>query len=386
MKAQFIYSVAALATFPIVVNAQVNAENTGAITIKKNETSWLKESVDLAPGKYSFLSGTNAFGKDAVLSITGAGIKQEVNKKLAATDKIEAYFEITAKSKVTITVTAAAARTADTSVASSKIQLNFSFTNVAQKLFVEYNKVTGALATAEYTGHESDAATYTSLYTRIMAIQGANYAFYVADSEGLQTIYADQAVVTGLALYSDIQDALAKVQGKEKTYQLGLLDGNDGLGGLDARYLKLNDKANGGDYDTSYITLALSGKKTDAKTARDAYENDATAEKLQAAKDALKAYGDELTKEEGVKTKNEAAKANLDAALKAVYEANGNTDFYHQSLVQIETQYEGARYAELKTELLEALLAYVSGPTSDYKTVADAIEASYQAKTADSKQ
>ena len=54
MKAQFIYSVAALATFPIVVNAQVDAENTGAITIKKNETSWTKTSKRLAKGKYSF--------------------------------------------------------------------------------------------------------------------------------------------------------------------------------------------------------------------------------------------------------------------------------------------------------------------------------------------
>ena len=38
MKAQLIYSVAALATFPIVVNAQVNADNIGKITAKKGVT------------------------------------------------------------------------------------------------------------------------------------------------------------------------------------------------------------------------------------------------------------------------------------------------------------------------------------------------------------
>ena len=54
MKAQFIYSVAALATFPIVVNAQVEAENIGKITAKKDGTAWTK-NVELAPGKYTFL-------------------------------------------------------------------------------------------------------------------------------------------------------------------------------------------------------------------------------------------------------------------------------------------------------------------------------------------
>ena len=57
MKAQFIYSVAALATFPIVVNAQVDAENIGKITAKKDGTAWTKETADpLAKGKYTFKS------------------------------------------------------------------------------------------------------------------------------------------------------------------------------------------------------------------------------------------------------------------------------------------------------------------------------------------
>ena len=55
MKAQLIYSVAALATFPIVVNAQVDAENIGKITAKKNEVLHGQRIKELAPGKYSFL-------------------------------------------------------------------------------------------------------------------------------------------------------------------------------------------------------------------------------------------------------------------------------------------------------------------------------------------
>ncbi|UPS44984.1 hypothetical protein M1D30_02110 [Prevotella sp. E15-22] len=377
MKAQFIYSVAALATFPIVVNAQVDAEDTGAITIQKDATSWSKESVDLAPGKYSFLSGINAFGKDAVLSITGAGIKQGVNKKLAATDSIAADFEITAKSKVTITVTAAAAMTANASVAESKIQLNFDFTKVAQLLKIEYNKVTNALAAANYEEKAQDAQLHSALYDRIVAIAGAKYAFYAANTEGLQAIYAgDQTNVADLQLYKDIVKALEDVLAAEKKYQLGLLDGDDGLKGLNARYDALAASVD----VISYQTKALNDAKKAAEDARDAYNTDATAEKLQAAKDALKAYGDELTKEEGVKKDNEEAHTSLLETLSAVY--GGTNSYYNTTVTQINTLYT-ARYADLKKALEPALQDIVTG--EDYTSVTKAIQDSYEAKTAKSK-
>ena len=380
MKAQLIYSVAALATFPIVVNAQVNAEDTGAITIKKNETSWMKESVDLAPGKYSFLSGINAFGKDAVLSITGAGIKQGVNKKLAATDNIAADFEITAKSKVTITVTAAAAMAADASVAESKIQLNFNFSKVAELLQIEYNKVTNALAAANYEEKAKDAQSYSALYDRIVAIANADYDFYVAnsvkDSEELNKIYADQSDVTSLELYQKIGQALVKVLEKEKNYQLDLLNGDDGLGGLLVRY---NALAKSGDV-ISYQTKALNDAKKAAEDARDAYNADATAEKLTAAKTALGKYGEALALEEGVKKANEEAHTSLLETLSAVY--GGTNNYYNTTVTQINTLYT-ARYADLKKDLLPALESIVTG--KDYTSVTEAIKESYEAKTAKSK-
>lgn len=383
MKAQFIYSVAALATFPIVVNAQVNAEDTGAITIKKNETSWTKTSKELAKGKYSFLGGINAFGKDAVLKIEATGV--DVTKTLKKDEAITADFELADASTVKITVTAAAAMAADASVAESKIQLNFDFTKVAQLLFIEYNKVTTALSAAEYPGKTAAAAKFSAYYDRIMAIQGADYAYYVSETEGLKGISSGEqgeADVKTLGLYTKIQEALQEVQNDERDYQVEQLNGGTGgLTDLNTRYTKL-----GADYGVNYITTALTTKKNAAENARDAYNTDPTAEKLQAAKDARTAYKNEVVKEEGVAAKNETAKANLDAALKAVYDPSGLTGYYKESLTQIDAQYEGTRYQKLKAELLMALYAYVSGSNSAYETVAAAIQASYANKKADADQ
>lgn len=374
MKAQFIYSVAALATFPIVVNAQVDAENTGAITIKKNETSWTKTSKELAKGKYSFLGGINAFGANAVLKIEATGV--DVTKTLKKDEAITADFELADASTVKITVTAAAAMAADASVAESKIQLNFDFTKVAQLLKIEYNKVTNALAAANYEGKAKDAQDYSALYDRIVAIAGADYAFYAADTEGLQAIAGDQTVVTGLELYQKIGEAYADVLAKEKKYQLDLLDGDDGLKGLKARYDAL---AASGDV-ISYQTKALNDAKKAAEDARDAYNADATAEKLTAAKTALGKYGEALALEEGVKKANEEAHTSLLETLSAVY--GGTNCYYNTTVTQINTLYT-ARYADLKKDLLPALETIVTG--EDYTSVTKAIKDSYEAKTAKSK-
>lgn len=374
MKAQLIYSVAALATFPIVVNAQVDAENTGAITIKKNETSWTKTSKELAKGKYSFLGGINAFGANAVLKIEATGV--DVTKTLKKDEAITADFELAGASTVKITVTAAAAMAADASVAESKIQLNFDFTKVAELLQIEYNKVTNALASANYEEKAKDAQLHSALYDRIVAIAGADYAFYAADTEGLQTIAGDQTVVTGLKLYQKIGEALVDVLAKEKNYQLDLLDGDDGLKGLKARYDAL---AESGDV-ISYQTKALNDAKKAAEDARDAYNADATAENLTAAKTALGKYGEALALEEGVKKANEEAHTSLLETLSAVY--GGTNSYYNTTVTQINTLYT-ARYADLKKDLSPALQAIVTG--EDYTSVTKAIKDSYEAKTAKSK-
>ena len=379
MKAQFIYSVAALATFPIVVNAQVDADNIGKITAKKDGTAWTK-AIELAPGKYSFKSAISAgtAGKKATVSILDGTTPIVADFQVTVGEAISKDFEVSTKKTVTIKVVSEAAD-ADFIADESVVQLNFNFSKVAELLQIEYNKVTNALAAAEYTGKASEVQAYSAYYDRILAIASADYAFYAKDDEGLQAIYAgNQSVVTGLDLYSDIQDALADVLAKEKSYQLALLDGNDGLTGLNARYDLL--KANGD--VISYITDALTAKKTAATDARNAYDADASGANLTAAKNALKTYKDELEKEEAVKKANEDAKKNLDAALAGVYVYGSTTSYYAEALKQIDEQYT-ARYTDLKNELTAELAAIVGG--TDYTSVAEAIVAAYNAKTANAK-
>lgn len=377
MKAQLIYSVAALATFPIVVNAQVNADNIGKITAKKDGTAWTK-NIELAPGKYSFKSAisTGTAGKKATVSILAGTTPIVDNFDVTVGAAISKDFTLSATTTVTINVVSEAGASADFIADESVVQLNFNFTKVAELLQIEYNKVTNALASANYEGKAQDAQLHSALYDRIVAIAGADYAFYAADTEGLQTIAGDQTVVTGLKLYQKIGEALVDVLAKEKDYQLDLLNGDDGLGGLLVRY---NALAKSGDV-ISYQTKALNDAKKAAEDARDAYNTDATAEKLQAAKDALKAYGDELTKEEGVKKANEEAHTSLLETLSAVY--GGTNSYYNTTVTQINTLYT-ARYADLKKDLLPALEAIVTG--EDYTSVTKAIKDSYEAKTAKSK-
>jgi hypothetical protein len=382
MKAQFIYSVAALATFPIVVNAQIEAVNIGKITALKDGTTWTKETSDLAKGKYTFKStvvSTGTAGKKAnVYILNGVTVlasgEFEVGKLISLDFDLDLVDD--AKTKVTVKVVSEAAA-ADFVVDESLIQLNYDFTKVAQLLKIEYNKVTNALAAANYEEKAQDAQGYSALYDRIVAIAGANYAFYAADTEGLQAIYAgDQTNVAVLKLYQEIGQALTVVLAKEKKYQLDLLDGDDGLGGLLVRY---NALAASGDV-ISYQTKALNDAKKAAEDARDAYNTDATAENLTAAKKALGAYGEALAFEEGVKKANEEAHNDLLKTLSAVY--GGTNSYYDATVTQINTLYT-ARYADLKKDLLPALNAIVTG--EDYASVTKAIKDSYEAKTAKSK-
>lgn len=388
MKAQFIYSVAALATFPIVVNASVEADNIGKITAAKDGTAWTK-NVELAPGKYTFKNTVLATGtanKKAKVEVLDGATPLATAVEVKVGEVFTIDFTLTATKTVTFKVTNLDNQN-DFVADGASVILNFEFTKVAQLLFIEYNKVTSALSAAEYTGKAADAAKYSELYDRIMAIQGADYDFYKADTEGLQAIYdkeLGEADVQTLDLYSDIQDALTKVQTNEKNYQLAQLNGgNDGLNDLNARYNTLQTS-----YVVNYVTTALTTKRTAALDARDAYANDPTAEKLQAAKDARAAYKTEVVKEEGVAAKNETAKTNLDAALKAVYDPNNQTGYYKESLTQIDAQYKDAndvdRYSDLKGELKTELANIVGG--TDYTSVFNAIKASYEAKTADGNQ
>ena len=372
MKAQLIYSVAALATFPIVVNAQVNADNIGKITAKKDGTAWTK-NIELAPGKYTFKSAisTGTAGKKATVSILNGSTTIVDDFDVTVGAAISKDFTLDATTTVTIKVVSEVA-SADFIADESVVQLNFNFSKVAELLQIEYNKVTQVLAEAQYDGKATDAQTHSALYDRIVSIANADYAFYKANTEGLQAIYNDQTQVSsGFTLYDNIADALNDVKTKEVAY----LDGSNGLGGLDTRYNSLND-----DFDISYVTTALTASKTAAKSARDAFNSEPTAENLKDAKAKIEAYKKAIENEEGVKTDNEDANNYLKAELGKV---NGDpTSYYATSLAQIATQYAdpNSRYADLKGQVETALAAIVTGTGNFYDPVVTAINTQYTAK------
>lgn len=381
MKAQFIYSVAALATFPIVVNAQVEAENIGKITAKKDGTAWEKQTENLVQGKYTFKStvlSTGTAGKKATVSILDEASNVLVTGQFEVGKEISLNFQLDATEKVKVKVVSEAA-SADFVVDGSVVQLNYNFSKIAELLQIEYNKVTQILGQAQYADKVADAQTYSALYDRVMAIANADYTYYKNETEGLKALYAgDQTVVTGLSLYTEIQNAISSVKTKELAY----LDGNDALGGLNTRYNKLADTANGGDYEISYITSALSGAKAAAKVARDAFENEPTAANLIEAKAKIDAYKAEIETVEGIKTDNETANNELKAELAKVY--GGTASYYLTSLNQIDAQYDPVtRFGDLKGEVKAALLAIVGG--SDYTDVQTSIQNKYVAKQSKAK-
>ena len=369
MKAQFIYSVAALATFPIVVNAQVNAESIGKITAAKDGTAWTKD-IALVPGKYTFKSGVSVgtAGKKATVSILDGATPIVPDFQVTVGDPISKDFVVSTNKTVTIKVvseTAAADFVADESV----VQLNFNFSKVAELLQIEYNKVTQILGQAQYADKVADAQTCSALYDRVMAIANADYTYYKNETEGLKALYAgDQTDVTGLSLYTEIQSAINTV----KTNELAYLDGDNALGGLNTRY---NNLAN--NYAINYVTSALSGAKTAAKNARNAFNSEPTAANLIDAKAKIAAYKLEIETVEGIKTDNEDANTYLVQELEKVY--GGATSYYLTSLEQIAAQYAPlTRFADLKGEVEAALSAIVGG--SDYTDVQTSIHNKYIAK------
>lgn len=373
MRTEFIYSVAALASFPIVVNAQVNADNIGKITAKKDGTAWTK-NVELAPGKYTFKNTVLATGtanKKAKVEVLDGATPLATAVEVKVGEVFTIDFELATTKTVTFKVTNQDNKK-DFVADGAAVILNFNFTNVAQLLQIEYNKVTQILGQAQYDGKAADAQEYSAYYDRVMAIANADYAYYKDETEGLKGLYAgDQTNVTGLKLYNDIQTAISTVKTKELAY----LDGDDALGGLNTRYSKLADTANGGDYEISYITSALSDAKTAATNARNAFEEEPTATNLIAAKDKIAAYKTAIETVEGIKTDNETANNDLKAELDKVY--GGATSYYLTSLEQIDNQYT-ARYTDLKGEVKAALAAIVGG--SDYTDVQTSIHNKYIAQ------
>lgn len=365
MRTEIIYSVAALVSFPIVVNAEAVAVNVGKITAAKDGTAWTKDC-DLVSGKYTFKNTVNATGttgkKATVEILNGSTSLKTAEVEVGKTFSVD--FELTGAATVTLKVTSEVAE-ADFVADNATVELNFLFSKTAELLKIEYNKVTQVLAEADYENKAADAQEYSKLYDRVIAIANGSYDVY--KEEGLDAIYNDAANVAGLSLYSDIANALTDVKNKE----LALLDGDKNLGGLNTRYDKLDHG-----FGINYVTSALKTKKNAANTARDTFDSEPTAANLTAVKEAIAAYEIELKKEEEVKDVNEEANTALVNELAKVY--GGTESYYTNALAQIAAQYTAPRYSDLKTQV-EAELAAIVGST-DYTTVEENIKSAYKAK------
>jgi hypothetical protein len=355
MRTEFIYSLAALSAIPVVANADAEAYKAGDVQTVGTASDVELEVGTLAKGKYTLTSDAISGANLTVKIMYMAGETPMELTSTTTTDGNGISLSFTVDQELTgVKIVLVHGATAIT-VPAPVITLKFDFALVANKLQIEHNKLTQALAGYEYEKSAENTAA-VGYYDRIMAIANADYAFYKANTEGLQSLSEDQSNVNGLALYGAIQGTFNTAKGKENTYQQNTLGGGDGLlGQYDATYEDLKTQ-----YDVNYVTNALTNAKTAAWAAYDTYIADVTNfDNRTAAKNAIAAYKTALDGVVTVKNDNEGAKTELDAALNSVYGADNS--YYAQTLAAINTNYAGERYAELKAELTTALAAIVNG-------------------------
>ena len=366
MRTEFVYSVAALAAFPILVNAQTEAISFGKVTATKDGVAVSKEAKGLVPGKYSLITSatTGTAGKKATVTIK-QGTTELAKKDFTVGQTVALDFTVTSAGDVTVEFKSEAGVASDFVADGAKVNLDFDFSAVASKLLIEYNKLSTALATYQYEEAEADIRTYSSLYDRITAIANADYKFYAANTDGLQALYADQSSVTGLALYTEIGNAFDKTKADEYKYYLG--GGNGVLDKLNARYSDLAGTPN-------YQTKDLTNAKNAATKALTTWNSEPTVDNHEALKKAAEAYKTQVEARESVKKDNETTKTNLDKALAAVY---GNTDSYYAETLKIIEGAYTANYADLKKELLAELNALVASGNTAYTPVKEAIQTAY---------
>jgi len=372
MRTEFIYSLAALSAIPVVANADAEAYKADAVQTVSTAEDVVLQVGNLAKGKYTLTSAAIS-GADLTVKVM-AGENQIASGETSDGEGISLSF--TALNELTDVKIVLVHGTTAITVPAPVITLKFDFALVANKLQIEHNKLTQALAGYEYEKSEENTAA-VGYYDRIMAIANADYAFYKANTEDLQSLSEDQSNVNDLALYGEITTTYNAAKGKEQGYQQNTLGGGDGLlGQYDAIYTDLET----GYVPVNYVTTDLTNAKTAAWAAYDTYINDVTNfDNRTAAKNAIAAYKTALDGVVTVKNDNEGAKTELFEALNAVY-GGGNSSYYAQTMTAINTNYAGERYEALKGELTTALGAIVNG--EDYTNVQTAIYTAYTNKTA----
>lgn len=375
MRKEFVYSLAALSAIPVVANADAEAYKATAVQTVGTADVELEVGT-LAKGKYTLTSDAISGANLTVRIMYMAGETPMELTSTTTTDGNGISLPFTVDQELTgVKIVLVHGATAIT-VPAPVITLKYNFALVANKLQIEHNKLTQALAGYEYPEKTTENAAAVAYYDRIMAIAAADYAFYKANTEGLQILSENQSNVNDLALYGEITATYAAAKNNEKGHQQTTLGGGNGLlGQYDLTYADLET----GYLPVNYVTTDLTNAKTAAWAAYDTYIADVTNfDNRTAAKDAIAAYKTALDGVVTVKNDNEGAKTELIEALNAVYGATNS--YYKQTIDAINTNYDGERYAALRTELTTALQAIVSG--EDYTNVQTAIYTAYENKTA----
>jgi len=376
MRTEFIYSVAALAAVPVVANADADAFKADAVQTVTTSDVELNVGT-LVKGKYIL--------KIDPITITNAAAGDKLTVKLMAGDIEKGSWQVASGSGLNEDFTfdsnfdnvkiVLVHGTKQVTVPAPVITLNYKFDKVAEKLMVEYQKVTTVMGITDYEGKTADINTYSALYDRINAIKNADYAFYRDNTlEELQSLATDQSDVTGLPIYTELGTALTVVKAKVSNK---LINGEGGGESLLTRYNAL---------ETIYKTPNLNTAKNGYDQAKNQYNTDQTIVNLQALKTAIETFKTELETQEGVKTANEAAKTTIDNELKAVYNNATPTDeasYYAIGKQQINANYvdatDASRYNTIKGEAIAALDALVGTGSNNakYQAAVDAIDDAY---------
>lgn len=378
MRTEFVYSLAALAAFPMIANANINATDWKAMTAQKDKPATAK--VTLAKGSYVLLTDGNIAGT--------TGHKLTLTVKAGASTLKEATVDVgKAPEKFTFDIASdgteielIGAVSGDKDIVFTPVvQLVYDFAPIYNKLSIEYNKLTEVLAVYSYKTVQEDITESSKYYDRLQKIGEPTYKYYASnDADAVEL--RDGKAYNELTLYSDITTKFNTTQGEEYKYYTG--GGNGVLDKLNTRFSDLEVAPN-------YTTDALKAAKKAANDALTTWNATPTKANHDALTQAVAAYDDALKAREAVKTANDKALSDLQKELASVYGAVDS--YYAKTLQTIEAQYkdpEGAlskdRYEELQDELVIALNGIVTG--KDYTDVVEKINASFnKLKAADDK-
>ena len=430
MRTEVIYSIAALAAFPVAANAQVDVKTIGKVTLSDNKAEKpidYKDDNDtkqLIKGKYKITSdaiaGTaNSSIKVAVknggtpLNLNGINGNTEVTVSVGS--QINVTFEIgetTTVDDLKLYITDGSGVTVVTNV---KVALDLKVAKIYSTLFGEYNSYINYLYNvAEWDKKDSRL----DLREKISALATYKYTDYVEDNskeEGAYSLYAligkednEEAVFTTSKLGIDIRKAEFDLKVAEYTYLKDLINGTDEKS-LISRYNKLQDGISSTDivdYQSTPEDIDLGTKKSTAEKAITSLDDkntiqggvitatEITANDLDNFREAKNKYENALEYAENVKKDNESAYNNLlsestGVTLEKVGKYPSPTGEATTTYKNVETAIKASstdtKYANLRTDALAILQKAANGDEvtkGGYDTVLGKLNESRKNKTA----